>query len=145
MEADWETRDRCYRTNCLGPAWDINMRRLRVTTGWQTSPGDLEHVRWCHLVTWQCQGHSLAPDDMWWWYHRISDQVLMSVTSKAKSQNDTRGVAGTQLKSSVCQLLDRDKIPRFRFAQRWMNSYESGSEKSQHSWEWALQNLRLTP
>lgn len=59
----------------------------------------------------------------------------MSVTSNAKSQNDARGVAGVQLKSSVCQQLDRDKIPRFRFAQLWMNSYESESGKSQHSWE----------
>ena len=59
----------------------------------------------------------------------------MSVTSNVKSKNDARGVAGAQLKTSVCQQLDRDKIPRFRFAHLWMNSYESESEKSQNSWE----------
>ncbi len=72
MEADCETRDRCYHTNCLGPGLDTKMRSEEAGSDeetWQTSPGDLEHVTMSDDVTSthdnvRSQGHSLAPVDI---------------------------------------------------------------------------------
>ena len=110
-----ETRDRCYLTNCLalGPALD------RRWGGWM----------------WRHDGRHLGgiwsmSDDVTWsrdhvrvtvWHQMTSDDgIMISVTRfsylspppHAKSENDSRGVAGAQLKTSDFQQLDWDKIPR---------------------------------
>ena len=67
MEADCETRDRCYHTNCLGPGLDTKMRRLGVTRRhgrhlqgiWSMS----DDVTSTHDNV-RSQGHSLAPVDI---------------------------------------------------------------------------------
>ena len=89
----------------------LEMRRLNVTTRWQqTSQGDLEHVRWCHVMSGSSVWHQMTSDDgIMISVTRFSD---LSPPPHAKSENDSRGVAGAQLKPSDCQQLDRDKIPR---------------------------------
>ena len=84
---------------------------------------------------WRHDGRHLGgiwsmSDDVTWsrdhvrvtvWHQMTSnDGIMISVTRfsylspppHAKSENDSRGVAGAQLKTSDFQQLDRDKIPR---------------------------------
>ena len=72
--------------------------------------GDLEHVKWCHMMSGSPVWHQMTSDDgIMISVTRFSD---LSPPPHAKSENDSRGVAGAQLKPSGCQQLDRDKIPR---------------------------------